>query len=294
MSKLFWVGVSAVRCFNPFATNAYPKQFEHLNYVDIMPGVKVRDIEMKIRSGDDIVISPAAGNSNTQHDRLPTGLELVKAIEVDYPRRICHYKGCTYVGTYNNAIDRIDKDGSVTKSFIRLDGYPCGIIAHQDRLYVLQKGTHSSICVFNLLGQQLLIWNHSDSESRFFLGRALAIINNDELVVADRTNKTFNMYSLTGEILRSVRCDEIGDGTVSLCHAGVDAIIVTHYGAQHELFKFNLATGAVEWRSNAVKHPSAVAMLNKEYALVTEWESGAQVKFSIVNQMTGEVRLNVL
>ena len=58
-----------------------------------MAGVEVRDIEMKIRPADDIIISPAAGNSNTQQNRLPTGMEPIKQIKVDYPCRVCHYKG---------------------------------------------------------------------------------------------------------------------------------------------------------------------------------------------------------
>ena len=120
------------------------------------------------------------------------------------------------------------------------------------------------------------------------MGRALAVINNDKLVVADRTNKRFSIYSLTGELLRSVRCEEIGTSRISLCHAGGNSIIVTNCGALQEIFKFNLATGAVEWRSNAVKRPSAVMMLNKEYVLVTDWHFGALVKLLIVNQMTGE------
>ena len=262
--------------------------------VDIISGVKIRDVEMKIRPADDIVISPAAGNSNHQQNRPPTGIELIKQIRVGDPCRVCHYKGYTYVGRITNAIDRIDKDGAVAESFIRLDGYPCGIIAHEDRLYVLQQGKSYFIQAFNLLGQHLFKWNHSDSVTRFYLGRALAILNNNELVVADRTNKKFNISSLTGELLRSIKCNEIGNGRISLCRASGESIIVTNYGAPHELFKFNLATETIEWRSNAVKRPSTVMMLNKEYVLVTEGEYSNQVKFFILNQMTGKVKLDVL
>ena len=256
-----------------------------------MPGVKVRDIEMKIRPADDIIILPPAGNSNHQQNRVPTGTELIKEIKVGNPRRVCHYKGYTYVADSGNKIDRINEDGAVTESFIRLDGYPCGIIAYEDRLYVLQGDAPYAIKVFNMLGEHLFKWIHRDSVTRVFLGRALAVINNDELVVADRTNRRFTIYSLTGEHLRSVRCDEIGTERVTLCHAGGDSIIVSSPLASHELFKFNLATGAVEWRSNAVKQPSAVMMLNTEYALVTERISSAKVKIFIVYQATGEMIL---
>ena len=245
---------------------------------------------MKIRQADDIIMSPAAaGNSNHQQNGVPTSIEVEKEIRVGDPCRVCHYKGYTYVGTYNNTIDRINEDGEVTESFIRVEGYPCGMIAHEDMLCVLQHGTPYFICVFNLLGQQLFKWELNDSATRTNLGRALAVINKEELVVADRINKRFNIYSLTGEFLRSVKCDEIGNSRISLCHASGDSIIVTNYCAQHELFKFNLATGAVEWRSNAVEGPSAVAMLNKEYALVTEEQGSTGVKFFILNQATGEM-----
>ena len=217
-----------------------------------MSGEKVRDVEMKIRPADDIIIAPAAGSLSHQQNRVPTSIKLENEIGVARPCRVCHYKGNTYVGTYNNAIDRIDKDGVVTESFIRLGGFPCGIIAHEDRLYVLQLGTPYSINVFNLLGQQLFKWKLNDSATKDYLGRALAVLNNDELVVTDRTNKRFSIYSFTGELLRSVRCEEIGTDRFTLCHAGGDSIIVTNCEASHELFKFNLATGAVEWRSNSV------------------------------------------
>ena len=220
-----------------------------------MPGVKVRDIEMKIRPADDIIISPPAGNSSHHQNRLPKSIEVEKEIRIGDPSRVCHYKGCTYVGRITSAIDRIDKDGAVTESFIRLDGYPCGIIANEDRLYVLQLGTPYFIQAFNLLGQHLFKRKLNDSVIKDYLGRALAVLNHDELVVADRTKKRFSIYSLTGKLLRSVRCDEIGGmNKISLCHAGGDSIIVTNCEASHELFRFNLATETVEWRSNSVKH----------------------------------------
>ena len=218
-----------------------------------MSGVKVRDVEMKIRPSDNIIISPqAAGNSNHQQNSLPTSIEVGKEIRICDPCRVCHYKGYTYVGKWNSTVVRYDKDGVVIQAFIRLDGYPCGIIAHEDRLCVLQLGTPYSINVFNLLGQQLFKWKLNDSATKDYLGRALAVLNNDELVVTDRTNKRFSIYSFTGELLRSVRCEEIGTDRFTLCHAGGDSIIVTNCEASHELFKFNLATGAVEWRSNSV------------------------------------------
>ena len=252
--------------------------------------MKIRDVEMKISPADDIIISPAAaGNSNPQQNRLPTGMELIRRIKVDDPRRVCHYKGYTYVGTYNNTIDRINEDGEVTESLIRLAGFPRGIIAHEDRLYVLQKGKPYSIHVFNLLGQRLFKWNHIDSVTGPCLGRALAVINNDELVVADRSNREFRIYSFIGELLRSVKCEEIRTSRISLCYSGGDSIIVTNRSVQNELFKFNLATGTVEWRSNTVKQPSAVMMLNKEYAVVTEEQRSSSVKFFILNQATGQM-----
>ena len=172
-----------------------------------MSGEKVRDVEMKIRPADDIIIAPAAGSLSHQQNRVPTSIKLENEIGVARPCRVCHYKGNTYVGTYNNAIDRIDKDGVVTESFIRLGGFPCGIIAHEDRLYVLRHGTPYFIQAFDLLGQYLFKWILKDYETRAYLGRALAVINNDELVVADRSNSKFSIYSFTGEFLRSVKCE---------------------------------------------------------------------------------------
>ena len=158
------------------------------------------------------------------------------------------------------------------------------------------KGDPHEVHVYSLRGHHIHSLRLEDRYGGVFsptFGKALPIIN-DELVVADRTNKRFSIYSLAGKLLRSVRCKEISTDKVSLCHAGGDSIIITNCHASPELFKFNLASGAVEWRSNSVKQSGAVAMVNKEYALVTEWNSHSQVKVFVIIQMTGEVILDVL
>ena len=254
-------------------------------------GKEIRCIEMEIKPADDIIISPAAGNSNHQQDRLPTGIEFWKQVALAQPCRVCHYKDNTYVCTQRMVVERIGKDGKFTNSFIKLNGYPCGIIAHKDRLYILTKGKPHTIHGYSLQGQMIVSWAHSDYFAGDPLCRTLTIID-DELVIVDRTNKKFTYYSLNGDLLRSVRYDGIEKRKMSLCHAGGDSIIVTNCDAFHGLLKFNLVSGAVEWTSNAVKQPSVVMMLNKKYALATEIENSAEEEvFIVFNLMTGEMLL---
>lgn len=260
-----------------------------------MLGVEVRNVEMKITAADDMIISAAgASGSDPQQCRLPTSMKLVKEIKIDYPRRVCHYKGYTYVTSglrdLAQSIDRLDGHGDIAKGFMNFELFVVGFIAHDDRLYTaLRKLNQTNVAVYELSGKKVLSWRHSDEDIFSFIVSCKALtVFRDQLVTAD-VNK-FTLYALTGERLRVVDCNKIGATKVSLCHAGGDSIIVTNGDALPAMLKFNLATAAVEWTSNVVKEPSAVTMLNKEYALVTEYQSSDHVKLFIINQITGEKR----
>ena len=182
-------------------------------------------------------------------------------------------------------------DRGITKGIINVKTFVNGLIAHDDRLYTAILGfNQTNVYVYELSGEKFRSWKHSDEgllNQTDFTYKALTIIG-DQLVIAD--TKKLTTYSLTGKLLKVVECEKITASYVSLCHAGGDSILVTNLDASPALFKFNLATAAVEWTSNAIKQPSAVTMLNKEYALVTESQSSHHVKLYIINQITGEMR----
>ena len=243
---------------------------------------------MKLESADDIVINPP-NRQPTHHlpNRAPpTSIQLIKQVTVGgNPTAVCHYKGYTYVGCDNGAVERIDEGGQVTPSFTKLTNWVTGIIAHEDRLYTLMNGKPYTVYVHDLTGQQLHCWIHEDRGN--YTARALAIINN-ELIIANRTNKRFTIYTLIGAHVRDVPCDLINNNHLTIGQVGDNSILVANYGANPELYRVNLTTGDIEWRSNKVGHPIGVLMHGKDVALVTTENNATRVKIWPLNAESGK------
>ena len=147
------------------------------------------------------------------------------------------------------------------------------------------KSSPYTVYVHDLSGQQLHTWNHEDRGN--CSARALAIINN-ELIIADRTNLRFTIYTLTGERVRNVRCDLIYNDYLTICQVGDDSIIVANRIAKPEMYRVNLTTGIIEWRSDRVSRPIGVLMQSEEVALVTSCNSTTQVKIWTLNAESGK------
>ena len=243
---------------------------------------------MKLEPAHDIIINPP--NQRPTHHlpnrAPPTSIQLIKQVTVgDYPTAVCHYKGYTYVGCNNGAVDRIDEDGNVTESFIKLTHWPPGVIAYEDRLYTLMYGQPYTVYVHDLTGQQLHFWNHKDRGK--VSARALAIINN-ELIIADRTNRNFTIYTLTGQYARDVPCDLIYNDYLTICHAADNPILLANVRNTPTLYRVNLTTGDVEWRFNAGNGDVGVLMHSKDFALVTWFDSSKQITIWTLNTNTGK------
>ena len=253
---------------------------------------------MKLQSADDIIINPPNQKQSAlkQPSRAPpTSNQLIKQVTVgDYPYALCQYKGYTYVGCFNGAVDRIDEGGNVTSSFIKLPGRVVGIDAYEDRLYslirrklyqlVLASQLRDTVYVHDLTGRQLHSWKHEDRTD--YLGRALAFINN-ELIIAGRNNNRFTIYTLTGKRVRDVPCDLVSHSCSSVCHVGDDSVLVANKDAKSGLYRVNLTTGDVVWRSDRVNNPIGIVMYSKDVALVTSFSYSNHVKIWTLNADTG-------
>lgn len=244
---------------------------------------------MKIEVADDFINAPKGGSAEKKPTLPPTSLQFVKKVAVKNPARVCHCQGFTYVGKRNNEVDRIDQHGNVTAAYIKPPGFPECVTAHEARLYILVMGKSYSVHVYGLNGTQLLTWKHGDRDSSVSLGLALTIANN-QLVIADRTWRSFLVYSLTGALMRSVTCDLIGETKVSMCSAEGNSILVTNNSTKPHLYKFNLTSGAVEWRSNETAEPSTITRLKGESALVCEITHRNQTKLFVMDTTAGELR----
>ena len=244
---------------------------------------------MKLESADDIIVNPPNQQPTNLPNRAPpTSIQLIKQVTVGgTPIAVCHYKGYTYVGCQNGAVDRIDEGGQVIPSFIKLTARVTGIIAHEDILYTLMYGNTGpyAVYVYDLAGQQLYTWSHDDRAD--YSARALAIINN-ELIIADRTNKRFTIYALTGEHVRDVPCDLICTDYLTICHVADNSILVANINATPKLYRVNLTTGDVEWRLNTGSGDVGVIMCSKDFALVTRLNSSKEIKIWTLNINTGK------
>ena len=247
---------------------------------------------MKLKSANDIIINPP--NNMQCTNKLPsrdppTSIQLIKQVSVGWdPIAVCQYNGYTYVGCSDGAVDRIDEGGNVTSPIIELADSVAGIFAYENRLYILMYGYGGKpykVYILDLTGRKLHSWKLEDRTD--YLGRALAVINN-ELIIVDRTNKIFTIYTLTGERVRDEPCDLISDNCLTICHVGDNSVLVANCNAKPGLYRVNLTTGDVEWRSDSVDSPVGILMYSKDCALLTSHNSSKQIKIWPLNADTGK------
>ena len=202
----------------------------------------------------------------------------------------CTYKGFTYVGV-SNVISRFDSEGNQTKNFIQLPNQAITIRAHQDQLFVLVNGNPYQVMVYNLNGNQVKSWNHSDKNGPW-LGNKLCIINN-QIITADVTNQRITVYSLDGKTERQITCPQIPNNiNVSMCAAaeGGDNVIITT-SSPPAVFRFNLNTSAVIWKTDLTRNPFCAAVYGRA-VLVGGCGCSAKkgVWIQVLNYDTGEFK----
>ena len=95
------------------------------------------------------------------------------------------------------------------------------------------------------------------------------------------------MYTLTGQIIRQIQCQWLTlYGTVSLCAADNDSVIVSVDGSQR-VYRISISAGQVLWESSHIERaPQGVTCYNNQYVLVAS--GGQQVKIQILDINTGE------
>lgn len=261
--------------------------------LSVFPGEEVRDIEMKMGILEDLYIGPnEQARDRDQDKQCPTHIELIKQVPVGpLPTSVHHYNEYTFVGHNDGSVSRIDPDGIVTP-FTKLMSRVTGIVAHCGRLYTLQKGNPYRVYVHDLTGRQLTYWNHPDHGNTS--SRALTILNN-RLVIANRTKKSFTIYSLTGERIQDVKCGHIFNDFMSICLTNENSLIMANCRGDYkpELYKVNFTTGKVEWRSAVVKNPIGVTMHGNHYTLVTSFTSTKQWRIWVLDQRTGQTDIQL-
>ena len=189
----------------------------------------------------------------------PTSMQHLKSIAFDTGlNTACNYKGFTYVGIDNRSISRIDRNDNESKNFIQLPNSPVNIRAHKDRLFVLIYGQPYKIMVYDLHGQQMKSWDHTDGNGSW-RGNKLWIVGN-EIFAADVSNQRIYVYTLEGKTEREIPCPLMKNSTwVSTCAAGRDSVIITT-STPKTVTRFNLRTSAVMWKTELKEIPYCSTM----------------------------------
>ena len=257
-----------------------------LNYYNhhFITDIQKRETELVVYHTDDVILCDRSQHMSIRSP--PTGLQFEREIKVGYYcNTVCHYKGYTYVGLDDGAVDRIDDQGNVKSAFIKLGSHVLSIRAHNDQLFILMYGNPYKMFSYGLKGSVICTWDHHDSNNCVF-GSKISIIKN-QLAVADVTNKRITLYTPAGEVIRHIQCAEITAGTnVSICECDDNSVIISCYSTD-KVFKFNLTSGAVEWTNTDIREPTTVRCYG-QYVFVSG-EFIANTRISVINSETGEL-----
>ena len=251
---------------------------------------KRRDIEVRITPSESISIStdvnclPLSRSAAASVKPPPSKLSLIREVEMSgWCTTVSTYQGHTYVGLDNGEISRIGLDSKVG-SFAKLNNtIYYGMAMNEGLLYTTSGIGPQVLSVHNLnTGKLVRSWNHS--ETSHLRSSNLAVIGGDKVVIADRSNKRLSLYTLTGQIIRQIPCQQLAGGYVSLCAAENDSVIVSDYRAKR-LYRISITTGQVLWESTHIERPpQGVTCYNNQYVLV----ASHLVKIQILDVNTGE------
>ena len=216
----------------------------------------------------------------------PTGIQFVKETKVgSCCFTMCHYKGYTYVGLQNGAIDRIDDQGDVSSKFIKLAKQAISIRAHNDQLFILMYDQPYKIFVYDLNGSHIRTWDHPDRNGNCF-GNKISIVQN-QFAIFDVTNKRVTLYTPAGEVIRHIQCAEIAANTyVSMCECDDNSVIISCYHPA-KVFKFNLTIEDIQWTNSNVTQPCTVRCYG-QYVFVSG-DFITNTRISVINGDTGEL-----
>ena len=217
----------------------------------------------------------------------PSKLTLIKEVGMSNKcTTISTYQGHTYVGLNSGEISRIGPDGKV-ESFAKLNSHIYGMAINEGLLYTTSGYNPQVVSVCNLnTGKLFRSWNHSDTG--LFSSSNLAVVGDDKVVIADRSNKRLTVYTLAGQIIRQIPCQKLTPvGNVSICAADSDSVIVlvSSSNSVYGVYRISINSGQILWELSHIERPQGVTCYNNQYVLVAS--QGNQMKIQILDINTG-------
>ena len=194
------------------------------------------------------------------------------------------YQDCTYVGLGDGRIMRFGQDSAVTQ-FATVTVVMSGMAIDQGLLYTVSGDENRQVVkVFDLnTGKHVRSWNHTDTIK--YYSSKLVVVGN-QVVIADIANKVYCVYTLTGQLIKQIPCQQITGGWVCMCTSDNDSIILSDYWS-NRVYKISITSGKLMWESDCVVYPTGVTCYNNQYVLVHGRDRGSK-KIHILEINTGE------
>ena len=200
-------------------------------------------------------------------------MKLLKSVNLEgqHLESVCHYGRFTYAGR-ENAVDKINPDGTVESSFITVDGYSGGIAVLDEKIFVLVQSLGYRVQVHNRSGHLIRSWNTDEENATF---NKLTVIG-DKVVVPEPSSKQFVVYRFDGKVQRVVECHLLRKSSV---FGSAVSLTSTESHKSHKtiacakltgtVFRIDIESGEVVWESTHVKDPQGIACYKDRYVLVT-------------------------
>ena len=244
---------------------------------------------VEIRASDDSLLTIPVATQLSQtstHTPVapPTSMTLLRKCGVSpNPESVCHYQGYTYVGC-DRCVDRISEDGRVHKAFLTIYGYASGLTVHKHILYVLvgKPGIHFWVQKHELSGKLISSWGTSIS---YVYYNKLNIVS-DKVIIPDPSKNQLVVFSLTGDLLKQIRCDLCTGNSVALSAAGDNSVVMA-VEKNDIVFRINIDNENVLWTSNYVVEPATVTWFKNRYTLVMKSKNNKDKRICILDIDTG-------
>ena len=220
----------------------------------------------------------------------PTSMQFLSQLSGNHasPFTACRYKGITYVGLSNGAINKVDKLGNNTANFIKLTYVVITIRAHMDQLFILENGNPSKIHVYDLTGRVVKSWTHTGTSSRGNYHGNKLFVSKNEVFVADALNSRIVLYDLSGNLKRTIPCPTMQKTYTSMCSAGKDCVIITSYSPS-QASMFNFKTGTVVWTTALTYHPfSSTCLAQTVLVGLNGYDHARGIWIDVLNIENGE------
>ena len=215
----------------------------------------------------------------------PTKLTLIREVDMsEWCVTVSTYQDCTYVGLSDGRIMRVGQDSAVTQ-FATVTVVMSGMAIDQGLLYTVSGDENRQVVkVFDLnTGKHVRSWNIPDTASGY--SSKLVVVGN-QVVIADKASKVLCVYTLTGQLVKQIPCQQIAGIHMCMSIADNDSIILSDYKS-NRVYKISITSGKVMWESDCVVYSRGVTCYNNQYVLVHGRDRGSK-KIHILEINTGE------